>query len=59
MIKSTHLTDSSNFTEFYSCYGDFALPLEYIKNEKVFIYTRFESIPSSGMELISLLPIAA
>jgi NhaP-type Na+/H+ or K+/H+ antiporter len=59
MIKSTHLTDNFNFTDFRTCYGDSALPLVYIKNEKVFIYTGLASIPSSGIELISLLPVAA
>jgi hypothetical protein len=59
VIKSTHLTDNFNFTDFRACYGDSALPLVYIKNGRVFIYTATESIPNSGIELISLLPIAA
>ena len=59
VIKSTNLTDNFNFTDFRSCYGNSALPLVYIQNEKVFIYTALESIPSSGIELISLLPVAA
>jgi len=59
VIKSTNLTDNFNFTDFRSCYGDSALPLVYIKNEKVVIYTGSESIPSKDIELISLLPVAA
>ncbi|MFT6926461.1 MAG: NhaP-type Na+/H+ or K+/H+ antiporter [Psychromonas sp.] len=59
VIKSTNLTDNFNFTDFRSCYGDSALPLVYIQNKKVFIYTGLESIPSSSIQLISLLPVAA
>lgn len=59
VIKSTNLTENFNFTDFRACYGDSALPLVYIKNEKVFIYTASESLPASGIELISLLPVPA
>ncbi|ABM02559.1 sodium/proton antiporter, CPA1 family [Psychromonas ingrahamii 37] len=59
VVKSTNLTENFTFTNFRTCYGDSALPLVYIKNEKVFIYTASESIPSSDIELISLLPVSA
>ena len=59
VIKSTNLTDNFNFTDFRTCYGDSALPLIYIHKGKVRIYTASQAIPSSGIELISLLPIPA
>ncbi len=59
VIKSTNITDSFSFKAFVARYGECAMPLVYLANGKVNIYTGEAEKLVSGIELISLLPVEA
>ncbi|RTR37942.1 sodium:proton antiporter [Shewanella canadensis] len=59
VIKSTNITDNFSFNDFCTRYGDSAMPLIYLEGTKVHIFTASDTRLSSGIELISLLPIEA
>jgi len=60
IIKSTNITENFSYHHFLERYGETALPLLYLHNEKLEIITvdNADKIPSN-VELISLLPIEA
>ncbi|MCR8922062.1 cation:proton antiporter [Dasania sp. GY-MA-18] len=57
IIKSTQINDNYSYADFRASYGDSALPLLYLENDKLRIITadNSEDIPNN-VELISLLP---
>ena len=57
IFKGTQLTDNFTYTDFRNSYGETALPLLYIKDERVTLITaeNQDEIPDD-IELISLLP---
>jgi len=59
VIKSTNITDNFSFDDFRTRYGDSAMPLIYLEGSKVHIFTASTPQLSSGIELISLLPVEA
>lgn len=59
LIKSTNLTESFSFDEYLARYGESAMPLIYLQEGKVNIFTGDVETLVSGIELISLLPIEA
>lgn len=59
VIKSTNITDNFSFDDFCTRYGDSAMPLIYLEGAKVHIFTASTPQLSSGIELISLLPVEA
>ncbi|MCE9684660.1 sodium:proton antiporter [Shewanella sp. AS16] len=60
VIKSTHLTESFGFNDFKQRYGEGALPLLYLKDNKLVVVTANEALPlPDDIELISLITVEA
>ncbi|ACA86882.1 cation:proton antiporter [Shewanella woodyi] len=57
LIKSTNITENFSFKDFRERYGECAMPLIYLEEGKVKIFTASDSELNSGIELISLLPV--
>jgi NhaP-type Na+/H+ or K+/H+ antiporter len=59
VIKSTSITENFSFKKFRDRYGDSAMPLIYLQEGKVKIFTASDTELNNGIELISLLPMEA
>ncbi|MCH4294332.1 sodium:proton antiporter [Shewanella sp. 3B26] len=59
ILKSTTLRENFTLVEFTRRYGESALPLVYLQDEKLRIVTAGSEIPATGIELISLIPVEA
>ena len=58
-IKSTNITENFTFKNFKDRYGETAMPLIYVEEGKVNIFTASDTELKNGIELISLLPMEA
>jgi hypothetical protein len=56
VLKSTNLTESFGYKDFYRRYGETVVPLMYLKNGKVTMLTGNTTDLPTGIELISLIP---